>query len=92
MIAGHNLLDDLGAQLGAASWIWHLLHQPGLIEVGPQTKLFVLYTLVPWLGVMATGYALGPVFKLDTTSRRLFLLCTGTAVTAGYGACRISAS
>jgi uncharacterized membrane protein len=85
MIAAHNLLDNFSAeQLGAASWVWHLLHKPGLIEVGPQTKLFVLYTLVPWLGVMATGYALGPVFKLDTTSRRSFLLCVGAALTMGF--------
>jgi uncharacterized membrane protein len=85
MIAGHDLLDHLGAeQLGAASWVWHLLHQPGLIEVGPQIKLFVLYTLVPLVGVMATGYALGPVFKLDASSRRSFLLCTGVVVTAAF--------
>src|SRR2546430_12482873 len=85
MIAGHNLFDNLGAaQLGAASWVWQLLHQPGFIEVGPQTKLFVLYTLVPWLGVMATGFALGPIFKLDISSRRSFLLYTGTALTVGF--------
>jgi hypothetical protein len=29
------------------------------------TILFVLYVLVPWSGVMAVGYALGPVFRLD---------------------------
>jgi len=58
MIAGHNLLDGLGAeQLGRASGVWHVLHEPGLIAVGPHTKLFVLYTLVPWCGVMAVGYA-----------------------------------
>ncbi len=85
MIAGHNLLDGVGAEhLGVASWLWNLLHQPGLIEVRPQTKLFVLYTLVPWSGVMAAGYALGPVFKLDPASRRSFLLWTGTVVTAVF--------
>jgi len=85
MIAGHNLLDGVGAeQFGNASWLWKLLHQPGLIEIGPQAKLFVLYTLVPWSGVMAAGYALGPVFRLDPASRRSFLLRTGIAVTGGF--------
>jgi uncharacterized membrane protein len=71
-------------QFGNISWLWKLLHQPGLIEIGPQTKLFVLYTLVPWSGVMAAGYALGPVFRLDLASRRSFLLRTGIAVAAGF--------
>jgi uncharacterized membrane protein len=85
MIAGHNLFDALGSeQLGRASWVWHLLHQPGLIAVGPQSKLFVLYTLVPWFGVMAVGYALGPLFKLDASSRQRFLLYSGMALTAGF--------
>jgi uncharacterized membrane protein len=85
MIAGHNLLDGIDAEdLGHAAWLWTLLHQPGLIEIGPQIKLFVLYNLVPWSGVMAAGYALGPVFRLDPASRRSFLIRTGAAVTAAF--------
>jgi uncharacterized membrane protein len=85
MIAGHNLLDGIDAEdLGNAAWLWTLLHQPGLIEVAPHIKLFVLYNLVPWSGVMAAGYALGPVFRLDPASRRSFLIRTGAAVTAGF--------
>jgi uncharacterized membrane protein len=85
MIAGHNLLDGIDAEdLGHAAWLWTLLHQPGLIEVAPHIKLFVLYNLVPWSGVMAAGYALGPVFRLDPASRRSFLMRTGAAVTAAF--------
>ena len=89
MIAGHNLLDGIDAEdLGNAAWLWTLRHQPGLIEIAPQLKLFVLYNLVPWSGVMAAGYALGPVFRLDPASRRSFLIRTGAAVTAGFIALR----
>src|SRR5215468_6955847 len=85
MIAGHNLLDGIdAADLGNAAWLWTLLHQPGLIEIVPQLKLFVLYNLVPWSGVMAAGYALGPLFRLDPASRRSFLIRTGVAVIAGF--------
>jgi uncharacterized membrane protein len=91
MIAGHNLLDGIRAEsLGSAGWLWNLLHQPALLQLGPQIKLLVLYPLVPWPGVMAVGYALGWVFKLDPVARRRLLLRTGTAVLAGFVALRAS--
>jgi len=91
MIAGHNLLDGIDAEeLGQAGWLWKLLHEPGLIEVGPHARLFVLYVLVPWSGVMAAGYALGPVFRLDPARRRSFLLRTGAAITVGFMVLRAS--
>jgi uncharacterized membrane protein len=89
MIAGHNLLDGLRAeQLGAAGWLWNFLHQPAVLQLGPQTKVLALYSLIPWAGVMAAGYVLGPVFKLDPVSRRRFLLSTGTAIVLGFIALR----
>src|SRR5690348_12676964 len=54
LIAGHNLFDGIKAeQLGAAAPVWHLLHQPGAIDLTRGFKLFVLYPLIPWIGVMA---------------------------------------
>jgi uncharacterized membrane protein len=91
MIAGHNLLDSVRAeQFGAAGWLWNFLHQPAMLQLGPQTRLLPLYSLIPWAGVMAAGYVLGPVFKLDPRSRRRILLSTGTAVIAGFIALRAS--
>jgi uncharacterized membrane protein len=85
MIAGHNLLDGVKAeQLGLAAPIWNVLHQPGLLMLSPDLALFVLYPLIPWIGVMAAGYALGPVFGLDPAARRRWLVGLGTAVTAGF--------
>jgi uncharacterized membrane protein len=66
IIAGHNLLDGIRADdLGSARWVWYFLHQPGLVRLGNGTSIFVLYPLLPWIGVMAAGYALGPVMQLD---------------------------
>jgi uncharacterized membrane protein len=91
MIAGHNLLDGIRAdQLGAAGWLWNVLHQPAVLQLGPQTKVLALYSLIPWAGVMAAGYVLGPVFKLDPRSRRRLLLWTGAAVITGFIALRAS--
>jgi uncharacterized membrane protein len=84
MIAGHNLLDAVkAAQFGAAAPVWNFLHQPALLDFG-GLKVFVLYPLIPWVGVMAAGYALGPIFLLDRRVRVRRLLGLGVAVTLGF--------
>jgi len=81
IIAGHNLFDGLRAEhLGWMGWLWKLLHQPGMNHIGPGTMFYVLYTVVPWVGVMAAGYALGPVLAV----RRRLLVRLGLALTAGF--------
>ena len=77
LIAGHNLFDGLHAQeFGAAGWIWTFLHEPKLMHLPGGATLFALYPLIPWIGVMATGYVLGPLFNADraTRVRRLVML------------------
>jgi uncharacterized membrane protein len=82
MIAGHNAFDGVKAeQLGAAAPLWHFLHQPGLFDIAPGVKFFVLYPLIPWIGVMAAGYALGPVFTQERSARVQQLFMLGAAVT-----------
>jgi uncharacterized membrane protein len=89
MIAGHNLLDGVRAEhLGSAGWIWQLLHQPGIIQAAPRSVFRVLYTLIPWAGVMAAGYVLGSVLTLDKVARRRLLAGLGLALTAGFIALR----
>ena len=85
MIAGHNLFDGVRAEeLGGASWAWHLLHEPGLVSLGHGVNLYVLYPLIPWIGVMAAGYLLGPVMQLEERTRQRVLFGLGAAVTLGF--------
>src|SRR5437868_3037781 len=57
MIATHNLLDRINpAWFGNFAWVWILLHTPGRIPVG-DFQFSVRYVLIPWVGVMATGFA-----------------------------------
>ena len=85
MVVGHNLLDGIKAEeFGGASWVWHVLHEPGLVPLGDGTSLYVLYPLIPWIGVMAAGYLLGPVMQLERASRQRFLFRLGAAVTLGF--------
>jgi uncharacterized membrane protein len=85
MIGGHNLFDGIRPEnLGAAGWIWNILHRPGLLQLGPAAKLYISYPLIPWIGVMAAGYALGPVFRLDGVTRRRQLIWLGALTIVGF--------
>ena len=56
------------------------------------SSVFVLYPLVPWIGVMAAGYALGPVMQLEPDARQRLLFGLGAAVTLGFVLLRASQS
>jgi uncharacterized membrane protein len=79
----HNLLDPIApAALGRFSGLWVVLHTPGLVSITPQMKFFVGYPLIPWIGVMAAGYALGAL--LERQDRRKWLLQLGVALTLAF--------
>jgi uncharacterized membrane protein len=85
MVAGHNLLDGISADsLEKFSWLWTILHAtPGMIMIKPpQPTLFVLYPLIPWVGVMACGYAMGAL--LLRPDRRKIISYIGLALTATF--------
>ena len=78
MIATHNLLDRVPpAFFGKLSWLWMMLHVPGGIPVTPH---FNFYVLIPWVGVMAAGYAFGRI--LQRPDGRKWTLALGLAMTA----------
>lgn len=81
MILGHNLLDGLRPEhFGGAGWFWQILHAGGGFEWGTGRRVAASYPLIPWLGVMAIGFAYGPVFQLESARRRLTLLREGWAL------------
>jgi uncharacterized membrane protein len=85
IIAGHNLLEGIRAEeLAGAPWAWHLLHEPGRIYLGDGALLYVLYPLIPWIGVMAAGYLLGPAMQLEARPRQWVLFQLGAAITLGF--------
>src|SRR5262245_8798554 len=93
IMAGHNLFDAfIGERLDAAAssslaWLWKILYlsfYAGPISGGENgPNLIVLYSLIPWIGVMAAGYAFGKVLMLEPARRDRLCL------TLGLGACAL---
>src|SRR5438094_1146740 len=93
LVALHNILDRFpvkpwqGPQSPVPSWgakLWMLLHQPGIFPIGPHFPsplVFVLYPLIPWIGVMAVGYAFGALYTKDAQLRKRGLLLIGSIAT-----------
>ncbi len=95
MIALHNALDGVHSMTwrgpgspvpGFEASLWKVLHEPGLIfPFGyPGPAVLVLYPLIPWIGVLAAGYAFGSVYRLDDAKRRRLLFRLGGAITLGF--------
>ncbi|MCC7634633.1 DUF1624 domain-containing protein [Stenotrophomonas rhizophila] len=87
LIAGHNLLD--GVQVhgnGALAVLWKVLHQRDWIDLGEHLRLRTSYPVLPWVGVIALGYVLGPWFARggDAVLRRKRLLWAGGGALLGF--------
>lgn len=80
LMAGHNLLDPLDPQF-TGNFLWAILHAP---QVFPELNLLVRYPVLPWIGVMAAGYALGPLLERPVHQRNRALLQLGFAAIAGF--------
>ncbi len=81
LIAGHNLLDPIEPKdLGAFASLWTALH-----EGGPALGAgFVVYPVLPWIGVMALGYGLGPILFEAPAKRRRDLAIIGLSMIAAF--------
>jgi len=75
IIALHNASDGLQqVHSGLLDAIWRLLHVPGFLVgmSGRPPIILVAYPLIPWVGVMALGYAFGAVLLKDRHARIAF--------------------
>jgi uncharacterized membrane protein len=81
MIATHNLLDRINpASFGKLAWLWMFLHTPGRIPLTAHLQFSIRYVLIPWVGVMAAGFAFGNL--LLRPDRRKWILTLGISATA----------
>jgi uncharacterized membrane protein len=85
-IVGHNAMDGFRPD----SWLWTILHAPGVLHAGDHVNLMVGYVLVPWVFVMGLGYAIGPIMQWAPERRRRVLLWTGAGMIAAFVVLRVS--
>jgi len=92
IIAAHNLmdshmgklLDGLDANRFSALWkIFYVGFFAGPVQFGPDgPNLIVLYSFIPWIGVMAAGYAFGKILTLEPARRNRLCLVIGLSAIA----------
>jgi uncharacterized membrane protein len=85
IVVGHNLLDAIritpffGPQTptpSVAGKLWLLLHQGGFFPLlaFPSPIVWAHYPLLPWLGIMATGYGMSTIYAWPQDRRRRTLI------------------
>jgi uncharacterized membrane protein len=84
----HNFLDFIpqstAQQLSQSTLapLWQILYFGGPIQLGDGPTLAVLYSIVPWIGVMAAGYAFGAVMTMEQQRRDRICVAIGVAAIA----------
>jgi uncharacterized membrane protein len=92
IIAGHNAVGPAivtfvnstpDSFAGALGKILYVSFFAGPIALGiGDAKLTVLYSIVPWIGVMAAGYAFGTIVTAEAERRRKACLAIGVSAIA----------
>jgi uncharacterized membrane protein len=88
MIMGHNAFDGISPDdYESMGWLVNVLHVQGFIPLQLWEGLqgvWIAYPLIPWIGVMAVGYAFGPVFHMPEAQRNRVLYGVGAAAVATF--------
>lgn len=91
IVAGHNLVDPrffelvTSAQAEGTYWFWSILYfgfWGGPVSLGAGGEFWVLYSIIPWIGVMAAGYGFGAVATLEPARRNRLCWQIGLSATA----------
>ncbi|WP_410481769.1 DUF1624 domain-containing protein [Pseudomonas plecoglossicida] len=92
IVAGHNLLDGLHFGVESALHVpWAILHDRGWLELSENLRLRTSYPVLPWVGVIALGYGLGPWFARgrEAGQRQQRLLQAGLIALLGFAVLRM---
>lgn len=91
IVCGHNLLDGIRLVPGDTGFaIWAMLHQRDSIPLPFGAVARTTYPVLPWIGVISLGYAMGPWFDraVDTVVRQRRLVALGLGMVVAFLALR----
>ena len=78
LVGAHNVLDfEDHRDLGWFGVPWRLLHHQGSLEPAPGHQIFIVYPVLPWIGLIALGYAFGSLYERPAEARRRITLRLG---------------
>jgi uncharacterized membrane protein len=78
MIVLHNAFDAVQSEwFGPMGWLWTILHGGPPLHPLPGYTFVAAYPLVPWIGVLAAGYAFGAIFQRPPEIRRTLMFRAG---------------
>ena len=83
---GHPLLEPVAQHLdGTWAQLWSVVYGPGAAIFPPRGPAwFVIYSLLPWVGLLALGYGLGPLMRRPPRARHAAWLRLGLATLAAF--------
>jgi uncharacterized membrane protein len=88
VIFGQNVMALIARSMPQAmqdswGWLWQLLYFGGWIKLGQSGPILaVLYSIVPWIGVMAAGYAFGAIVIGESSRRDRLCVAIGCSAIA----------
>jgi len=101
IVCGHNALDGVKVPVWRGPgdpipslWdkLWMLFHQPGFFPLygadGPVVR--ARYPLLPWIGLIAVGYAFANLWTMDAARRRRLLWQLSVAMIVAFIALRLT--
>jgi uncharacterized membrane protein len=85
LIVGHNAFDRVRpTELGPWGPLWQLIHAGGALPPLGPVQIFAAYPIIPWVGVMALGFALADWYRLDDGRRRRLFIGLGLLLTVTF--------
>jgi uncharacterized membrane protein len=92
VVCGHNLLSGIRLSPDDPLYVpWALLYQRALIDLPFGAVARTSYPVLPWVGVILLGYALGPWFdrSVDAERRRRKLVLLGLGMIVAFVVLRL---
>ena len=80
IIFGHDLLSQVMLPVNpTARLLLSLFFANGLFPITPNFSLLIAYPVIPWLGILLTGFGAGRIFEMPAEKRKTLLLRGGFA-------------